>query len=191
MSNQRFLALPERGYVHQSTVPKDRNKCRWFYPHRWDKSSWNGNNDSKPFSPCLKSRKHCRTPKCISPQVSAWLIIDCLILLCCLVYAGFHHAPSPERCFDCQGIRLYPDSTGHGAEHVRGTRSTWLPAGLLRFRWSPLSIVSTWSRVAWPSLWSRPSECKHALRSDSPFVLTRRKPLASCLHRLFYTQICE
>lgn len=73
ISNQRFLALPERGYVHQSTVPKDCNKCRWLYPHHWDKSYWNGNNDSKPFSPFSKSLKHYGTPKCISPQASTWL----------------------------------------------------------------------------------------------------------------------
>lgn len=121
VSNQRFLALPERGYVHQSTVPKDCNKCRWFYPHRWDKFYWNGNNDSKPFSPFSKSRKHYRTPKCISPQVSTWLIVDCLLILRCFVYESFRHAPSPKRCFDHQGIALYPDSTRHSAEHRRGT----------------------------------------------------------------------
>lgn len=101
------------------------------------------------------------------------------------MYASFHHAPSPERCFDCQGIRLYPNSTGHGAEHVRGTRSPWLPAGLPRFRWSPVSVMSTWSRVAWPSFWSRPSECEHATApgSDSPFVLTIEEShwLAACI----------
>lgn len=71
----------------------------------------------------------------ISPRVSTWL------------YTSFNPSlfhiwklslPPKRDALINKGYVYISDSTGHSAEHVRGTRCAWLLTGLLHF-WSPVN----------------------------------------------------
>lgn len=52
VSNQRFPSLPER---ESPRAPGSGSKGSWFCPPHWERACWNGNCDSKLFSPFVRS----------------------------------------------------------------------------------------------------------------------------------------